>query len=130
MKTTTLQLCGQEVRIAYCAASENGFEDISGKSITDIDFRSNRDLLNLALACIIAAYAADDQDSPVTAKDLLYKATPQELTELYKQAFTLRAEWYGLPKVVADQLNDETAQMTDEEKEQAAKNAEPPTTAT
>ena len=40
------------------------------------------------------------------------------------------AEWYGVPKVVSDQLQKEAEQMTDAEKEESAKNAPAPTTDT
>lgn len=130
MTEKTINICGKDVRIIYCAASENGFETLSGKGIADLDFTRSQDLLQLALACIIAAYTRDHQEPPLTGDDLLYNATPQELTELYTATLTLRNEWYGVPAVVEKQLEQEAAQMTDEEKEAAEKNAQQPTTDT
>lgn len=130
MTEKTITLCGKQVKVIYCAAAENGFETLSGKGIADLDFTRSQDLMHLALACIIAAYARDKQDPSITGDDLLYNATPQELTELYTTALTLRNEWYGMPKVVEDQLKQEAAQTTDEERETAEKNAPQPTTAT
>lgn len=130
MTDKTITLCGKQVTLTYCAASENGFETLSGKSISDLDFTRSQDLLNLALACIIAAYTRDKQDPPITGDDLLYKSTPQELTDLYLTVLSLRNDWYGVPKVVEEQLKQEATQMTDEEKEAAEKNAPQPTTAT
>ena len=120
--TKEITLCGQQVRIKYCAAAENGFEDIAGKSINEMDLRMNKDIMSLAMACIIAAYTVEGQEPPIESKDLLYKATSKELTELYLTVINLRAEWYGVPATVSDQMKKEAEQMTDEEKAEAEKN--------
>lgn len=123
MTTKELTLCGKQVKLIYCAASENGFEDLSGKSINDLDFTKSKDLLNLAIACIVAAYAESEQETPIKSGDILYRATPKELTDLYLTVINLRAEWYELPKTVSDQIQKENEGMTDEEKAEAEKNA-------
>lgn len=130
MTTKEITLCGQQVKLMYCAASENGFEDLSGKSINDIDFTKAKDMMNLAVACIIAYYTSEKQESPVKLEDILYRATSKELTDLYLTVINLRAEWYNVPKTVSDQLQKEAEQMTDAEKEEAAKNSPAPTTDT
>ena len=57
MKTEkTITICGKEVKLLYCAATENGYEQLAGQSINDLDFRKQSDLLKLALAAIISAY--------------------------------------------------------------------------
>ena len=114
----------------YCAASENGFEDFSGKSINDLDFTKSKDLFHLSLACIVAAYAESNQESPVSTEDLLYHATPQELTALHLAVISLRAEWYGVSKTVSEQLQKEADDLTEKEKAEAEKNAQPPTSDT
>lgn len=114
----------------YCAASEQGFEDLSGKSINDLDFTKSKDIMNLSLACIVAAYTAEDKEPPIKSEDILYRATSKELTDLYLTVINLRAEWYNVPKIVSDQLQKEAEQMTDAEKEEVAKNAPAPTTDT
>ena len=130
MTTKEITLCGQQVKLIYCAASENGFEDLSGKSINDIDFTKAKDMMNLAVACIIAYYTSEQQEPPIKSEDILYRATSKELTDLYLTVINLRTEWYGVPKVVSDQLQKEAEQMTDAEKEEVAKNAPAPTTDT
>lgn len=130
MTTKEIILCGQQVKLMYCAASENGFEDLSGKSINDIDFTKAKDMMNLAVACIIAYYTSEKQEPPVKSEDILYRATSKELTDLYLTVINLRAEWYNVPKTVSDQLQKEAEQMTDAEKEEVAKNAPAPTTDT
>ena len=130
MTQKEITLCGKQVKLLYCAASENGFEDLSGKSINEMDFTKSKDIMNLAVACIIAAYTEAKQEPPISSEDLLYKATPKELTDLYLTVINLRAEWYGVPKTVSDQIQKENEGMTDEEKAEAEKNAQPPTSDT
>ena len=130
MNTKEITLCGQQVKLIYCAASENGFEDLSRKSINDLDFTKSKDIMNLSLACIVAAYTAEDKEPPIKSEDILYRATSKELTDLYLTVINLRAEWYNVPAIVADKLKKEAESMTDAEKEEAAKNAPAPTTDT
>lgn len=119
MTEKTITICGKEVRMLYCAAAETGYEGLaSGKSSSvfsptvtkrDADGKPVKieppqavldDWLKLALAAIVAAYAKDGQDSPVTAEDILYNAGPQEITDLVSTIVNLRIEWYGLPAVI------------------------------
>ena len=130
MNTKEITLCGQQVKLIYCAASENGFEDLSRKSINDLDFTKSKDIMNLSLACIVAAYTAEDKEPPIKSEDILYRATSKELTDLYLTVINLRAEWYNVPAIVADKLKKEAESMTDAEKEEAAKNTPAPTTDT
>ncbi len=130
MTTKEITLCGQQVKLMYCAASENGFEDLSRKSINDLDFTKSKDMMNLAISCIIAAYTESNQEPPIKSEDILYKATSKELTDLYLTVLNLRAAWYNVPNIVSDQLKKESEGMTDAEKEEAAKNAPAPTSDT
>ncbi len=36
----TIQILGKDVRLRYCAATENGFEQLRKKSVSEIDFKS------------------------------------------------------------------------------------------
>ena len=139
MKKKTLNINGQPVDIIYCAATENGYEAISGKSISvfvptfgkDADGNDTiakpaeatiGDMLTLALAGIVAAYARKRQDLPVDGDYLLYEATPEERNALLSAVLELRNEWYALPKVVADEIAAE-AEEQKEDGEEPKKNA-------
>lgn len=111
----TIHILGKDVRLRYCAATENGFEQLRKKSVYDIDFKSNEDLIALALAAIIAAYARKDEDPPITSDELLYDARPAEIIELVKTVIELRAAWYEVPAVV---IEEEQPKADDEEDKQ------------
>lgn len=109
----------------YCAAAETGYEALAGKPSTvfmpiiegrDADGKptdvkpspaTTDDYLKLALAAIIAAYARNNEEAPVTAEEILYDATPQEINELLLSVAKLRNNWYHIPDVVPVSETDE-----------------------
>ena len=108
MTEKTINILGKDVRMAYCAATETGFERLAGKSINDIDFNLMNDLVTLAIAGIVAAYTYTDEEPPVTSTEVLYEATPDEAKTIIKTIIELRAEWYGVPTVVEKELSEES----------------------
>ena len=117
-KIEKINLCGKKVKIMYCAATETGYETVAGKSsqvflstVLERDENGNvtkseppaatlDDYIKLALAGIISAYASEDKESPVTGKDIIYKATSKEITNLISTIVRLRVAWYNVPDVV------------------------------
>lgn len=95
-----ITICGKEVKVRYCAATETTFEKLTDKSIADIDFHAQNDILRLAYGAILAAYLREGSDVPLTVTEILTDATPAELITLYKTVFELRAAWYSIPSVV------------------------------
>ena len=128
----SIQICGKTVLMRYCAATETGYEKISGKSsaifVPEIEKdeegnikevkrnATTEDFIILAVAAIIAAYQRKHETAPVTADDIIYEANPEEVAELIKTVIELRNEWYNIPSVVNTNVN-----MTDNEKEVAEK---------
>lgn len=109
----SITICGKEVKLRYCAATETGFEMNAKKSIADIDFNSQEDLLRLSVAAIIAAYQRDGQEAPISDKDILFDAKPAEIIELFKAVFELRAAWYNVPIVLEESIKAEQATVSD-----------------
>ena len=102
----TITICGKEVKMRYCAAAETGYEQMSGKSIGDIDFTNQEDLIRLSLAAILAAYLRDNADAPVTGTDILVDAKPKELIEMFTAILELRAAWYEVSAVVKPEMEE------------------------
>lgn len=141
-KTITLEVerggetVSQEVRMRYCAASETGFETLSGKSSAvfspvrkvgedgeeRVEFPeiSLEDQLRLAIASIVAAYAMRGEDAPVTAEEILYAVKPDGIGLLVRTVWELRAAWYQVPGVVEQ---NELIEDTDKASDQSPKNA-------
>lgn len=106
-------ICGKEVRMLYCAATETGFERLAGKSMGAIDFNSQDDLIRLSVSAIIAAYHHDGEESPIDSKDILYEAKPSEIVEMFKAIFELRAAWYDIPSVLEQSITADNASASD-----------------
>lgn len=114
----TINICGQEVRMRYCAATETGFEALSGKKIeiftpTVLEYdehgkpvkieppkASSDDYIKLAMSAIVSAYARNNEEPPITADAIIYDANPQEVTLLLTTVIQMRAEWYQLPATI------------------------------
>lgn len=125
LKKITIHLGGTpvELKMLYCAAAETGYEQLSGKS-SDV-FCAQRgtdgvekaevippaakldDYIKLAISSIIAAYSRDGQESPVSAEQILYDCTSQDVTLLVTTVLQLRNEWYRIPEVVGSEAKAE-----------------------
>lgn len=121
----TINICGQEVRMRYCAATETGFEALSGKKIeiftpTVLKYdehgkpvkieppkASSDDYIKLAMSAIVSAYARNNEEPPITADAIIYDANPQEVTLLLTTVIQMRAEWYQLPATIPATETDE-----------------------
>ena len=105
----TISICGQDVQMLYCAATETGFEQLANRSINvflpdDADENpaaTGDDYIKLGIAAIIAAYARNDPEPPVSVKDVLYEATPQEVVALITSAVE-PVPWYDVPGIVEE----------------------------
>lgn len=133
-KIETITLCGKEVNIMYCAATETGYEIVAGKSSqvflpTVLERDENGkvtkaeppaatldDYIKLALAGIVAAYASEDKEPPVTGKDIIYRATSEEITNLVGTIGKLRVAWYNVPEVVAAEQQQPTTDKGEQPK--------------
>lgn len=123
----------------YCAATETGYEALSGVSsdifsptVVERDEEgkptkieppkaTTEDYLKLSISAIIAAYARNQDETPVKSEDILYDATPTDVTNMMKTVISLRQQWYAIPDVVP-------ASETDDAPRDDPKNAERPTT--
>ena len=123
----TITLCGKQVEMLYCAATETGYEQLvsgTGKDINvflptilerDADGKPKKveppvaqtdDYLKLALAAIIAAAASKKQEPVVSADDIMYHASSQEVTAMITAIVELRAKWYTIPEAVKPETDE------------------------
>lgn len=107
MNEKTISICGKQVRMRYCAATETGFEDITGRPVTvffpDKDTpaeASRKDYIILAFAAIAAAYGSTNEEPPITADDIQFKATATEIAAMLVAVAELRNAWYGVSPVI------------------------------
>ena len=121
----------------YCAATEDGYEKISGKSIGSFipefgkDDEGNTvvkkpadvttgDFLILAYAGIAAAASRENKKTPIEGEYMFYDITPKERSEIVPAIIELRNKWYEVPEVIKPEI--------EEGKEETNPNDQPPTT--
>ena len=139
MTSKTIKICGKDVEIFYCAATENGYERMSGKEINVFlpTFKKNEhgetvidkmpeatseDYIILAIAGVVAAATYRKQEPAITSDDLLYEAKPTERNELVTTIIELRNEWYEVPKIVEEIARKENAKAGGDTDTETAKN--------
>ena len=113
MKTKEITLCGKQVTLAYCFATEIAFRKYTGKSIEEYEPGNAEHIIYLILSAILSFYEGEKQKAPVVDTDIMYHATPEELTNALTVALELRREWYQLP----------AGEPEDDNKEEDQKNA-------
>ena len=130
MTEKTITICGQQVKMRYCAATEIGYEKLSDKSsaifvpevikdengtITDVKQNATlSDFVQLAIAGIIAAYDSENDEAPVTAKQILNEAAGNEISKMVTTIVELRNDWYNVPNVAV--TNDYVEEQEEKEK--------------
>ena len=136
MTEKKITICGKEIDIFYCAATENGFERMSGKGISvfiptfkkdekgnlvvdKLPEATNEDYMTLAIAGIVAADTYYEREPAITSKQIIFEATPTECKELLTTIIELRNEWYSVPKVVDNIIKKESEDQKPEDQKNA-----------
>lgn len=128
MTTKTITIAGKEVTLAYCYATEIGYklhsdEDINAymadamEALKESRMPDTRKTVYLVIAAIIAYSEWQEEKPAVTDRDLMYKATPQELGTALGTIIQLRADFYKVP---SDEPKEE---QPEEKKHEQEKNA-------
>ena len=112
-----------EVKMLYCAASETGYQSLSGNTM-DVFFptfekdengelivkepakATDMDYIQLSTACIVAAYECDKQEPPITANDIIYSASRAEIIDMIKAVLEMRAEWSATPSTIEKEMEE------------------------
>ena len=133
MTSKKITICGKEVELFYCAATENGYERLSGgktisvfiptfkmdeegnQIIDKLPEATNEDYMLLAMAGIVAADTYYKREAVINSEDILYDATPTERRLLIETIVELRNEWYEVPKIIAEITRKENAKAKADE---------------
>jgi len=108
MLTKEITICGKPVTLAYCYATEISYKILSDEDINDFaheiaekikheQMPDIRRTIYLILASMSAYYESRDEKAPITDKDLMNEATPQEVGLALGTIIGLRAQFYHIP---------------------------------
>ena len=124
IKEQTITFCGKKISLRYCAATETGFERITGKSATvflptqgepDKDGKptygpptaTTEDYIALGISAAIASRSKAGEKPQVNMDDALFDAGPEEVKNLITTTLNLRNDWYAMPDVVKPEQDTE-----------------------
>ena len=108
MITKEITLCGKQVTLAYCYATEIAYKDLSNEDMLDyakhaveaIQAQRDPDIkrtIFTILACMMAFYEDADK-APVKDSEIMKEATPVEICTAMLTILSMRSEFYHVPK--------------------------------
>jgi len=109
MITKEITICGKQVTLAYCYATEIAYKDLSEENIADyikeavacIQKETDPDVkhtIYAILACMLAYYQSRGEEAPLTDTDLMNDAKPAELGTAIFTIIGLRMDFYHIPQ--------------------------------
>lgn len=111
MKTKEITICGKQVMLAYCFATELVFKKFTGLEIEDFDPTDRDHIIYMILSAIAAYYESqekeEDRKAPIVDTDLIYQAKPKEIIAALQEITKLKAEWYEIPN--GDKIEEKSA---------------------
>ena len=108
MITKEITICGKQVTLAYCYATEISYKILSDEDVIDFgqeivekiqheQMPDIRKTIYLILAAMNAYYESKDEKAPVSGKELMYECTPQEIGQALSVIIGLRSQFYHVP---------------------------------
>ena len=108
MITKEITICGKQVMLAYCYATEIAYKDLSDENMTDyikeavacIQQETDPDVkhtIYAIIACMLAYYQSRGEECPLKDTDLMNDAKPIELGTAIIAVISLRQEFYHVP---------------------------------
>lgn len=118
MKTKEITLCGKQVTVAYCYATEIAFGNFTGLCIDDLNPLNPNHHIYLILSAINAYNLSKDIKQDILDYDIMYNAKPEEIINAFKTVLELKCEWYEIP-LVEKKLDEEQTKTEDNKEEDA-----------
>lgn len=125
MKTKEVIICGKQVALAYCYATEIAYKEVTDEDMIDfihhviesIQSQKDPDAKRTIIAiysCIFAfaeANTPDGQDAvtPVTLKQMMKEMTPAEMGVALFAILDLRKQFYKVNKEDEEEIKKETS---------------------
>lgn len=118
MLTSTIKICGKDVHVAYCYATEIAFHNYTGVSVDKFDAENPQHTVYLIMASIFAYYNSkshEGEDHDLTDEGLIYESKPEEIVAAFKTVLELRQKWYGVDGAAAEERPTEPGTDADED---------------
>lgn len=108
MSKKEITLCGKQVTLAYCYATEIVFKELSNQDITDFMIEAGpqiqakkmpdaKKVVLLIIAALMSHYQSIGEETPIEDKDIMYRAKFKEIGNALGVVIGLRTEFYHIP---------------------------------
>lgn len=103
MVSKEIKLCGKNVYVAYCYATEIAFYNNTETLIDDFMKKVQEKVLEpnkvayLIIAAITAYYQAKGEEPPVTDKEILFESEASDIFTAFGKIVQLYTQWRTLP---------------------------------
>ena len=112
MKQKEITLCGKQVMVSYCFATEIAFMQFTGTNVDEFDGTNPEHIIYIILSAIASYYQTTHEEAPMKDEDLMFNAQPREIIDALNEVLKLRADWYQLPK--GDKKDEKPAEEQEE----------------
>ena len=108
MITKEITICGKQVTLAYCYATEIAYKNMTNEDMFDYAQKAVEAIQNqrdpdiektiYAIIACMMAYYEDADKAPVKDSEIMKQATPVEIGTAMLTILSMRSEFYNVPK--------------------------------
>ena len=106
MKTREISILGKTLKVRFSLLSQIMFEQLSGKSFSELDTNSSKDRMVLYLAVL----SSSNEGEMLTADELLKQCSLEDIRQIDQAVLSSMTEWSTIPAVIANKPTEPDAE--------------------
>lgn len=106
MKTREIKILGKTLKVRFSLLSQIMFEQLSGKSFSELDTNSSKDRMVLYLAVL----SSSNEGEMLTADELLKQCSLEDIRQIDQAVLSSMTEWSTIPAVLANKPTEPDAE--------------------
>lgn len=106
MKTREITILGKTLKVRFSLLSQIMFEQLSGKSFSELDTNSSKDRMVLYLAVL----SSSNEGEMLTADELLKQCSLEDIRQIDQAVLSSMTEWSTIPAVMANKPTEPDAE--------------------
>ena len=106
MKTREITILGKTLKVRFSLLSQIMFEQLSGKSFSELETNSSKDRMVLYLAVL----SSSNEGEMLTADELLKQCSLEDIRQIDQAVLSSMTEWSTIPAVMANKPTEPDAE--------------------
>ena len=106
MKTREITILGKTLKVRFSLLSQIMFEQLSGKSFSELNTNSSKDRMVLYLAVL----SSSNEGEMLTADELLKQCSLEDIRQIDQVVLSSMTEWSTIPAVIANKPTEPDAE--------------------